>query len=78
MAKKDSLGTSVQTRVDMYNPMYYLCKTYDGYGKSDVAPFFRIRTGITQGDTALCTEASLALALKNKGSDVDFATVWAQ
>lgn len=39
-------------------------------------PFWRIRTGINQGDTALNTEVNLALALENYGTDVDFETVW--
>ena len=62
----------------MYNPMYYLCDYYDGNGTSTVAKYFRIRTGINQGDTALCTEVDLALALAAKGSTVDFETVWGQ
>ncbi len=53
-------------------------KCYE-YKTSNVAKFWRIRSGITQGDTALNTEVNLALALENYGvSDVDFATVWGQ
>jgi hypothetical protein len=78
LAKKDSAGNTVQTRVDMYNPMYYLSDYYDGYQTSNVAKYWRIRTGIDQGDTALSTEVDLALAAENYSSDtkVDFATVW--
>ena len=78
LAGTDSLGTSVQTRLNMYNPMYYLCDYYDGYQTSTVAKFWRIRTGIEQSDTALTVEANLALALENTEgvSGVDFATVW--
>ena len=74
----DKLGTSMQTREDMYNPMYFLCSYYDGYGSANVASHWRIRTGIDQGDTALTTETDLALALNQYDgvSDVDFATVW--
>ena len=80
LQKKDALGTPVSTRVDMYNPMYYLCDYYGGAGSSTPAKYWRIRTGICQGDTALCTETDLALALMNLGSDhaVDFETVWGQ
>ena len=80
LAKKDAEGHTVDYRVNMYNPMYYLCNYYDGYQKSHVAKFWRIRTGINQGDTALCTETNLALALSNYSSKnkVDFATVWGQ
>lgn len=75
---KDELGTDVQTRLDMYTPLYYLLASYDGYKTSSVAQYWRIRTGIEQSDTALTTEANLALALQNYDgvSDVDFATVW--
>ena len=78
LAKKDALGNSVDYRVNMYNPMYYVSDYYDGFGSSDVAKYFRIRTGINQGDTALCTEVDLALALTAYGSEVDFETVWGQ
>ena len=60
----------------MYTPMYYIDDMYDGYKTADVAKYFRIRTGINQGDTALCTEVDLALALAAYGCDVDFETVW--
>ncbi|MBU3112616.1 subtype A tannase [Clostridium lacusfryxellense] len=74
----DSLGTSMQTRVDMYNPMYFLSDYYAGYKTSTVATHWRIRTGIDQGDTALTVETNLALALQSNSSikDVDFETVW--
>ena len=66
-------------RVNMYNPMYYLTGAYQGYKTGKIAPHWRIRTGIMQGDTANTTEVNLALALANYGiSGVDFATVWGQ
>ena len=78
LASTDSLGTPVQTRVDMYNPMYFLCDYYKGAGTSTPAKFWRIRTGAFQSDTALTVEANLALALSNNANvkSVDFATVW--
>ena len=76
--KTDSAGNTVETRVNMYNPMYYISSYYDGYNSSDVAKYWRIRSGIEQGDTSLCTETNLALCLKNYGVNVDFATVWGQ
>ena len=79
LEKTDSIGNKVQTRVDMYNPMYYLTSYYQGYKKSTVAKNWRIRTGINQGDTALSTEVNLALALKQYSDlNVDFETVWGQ
>lgn len=76
----DSIGKDIAYRANMYNPMYYLCDYYDGNGTSNVAKYWRINTGITQGDTANVTEMNLALALQNnsKVKSVDFTTVWGQ
>lgn len=76
LSKTDALGNTVDIRMNMYNPMYFLADYYEGYQTANVAQYWRIRTGINQGDTALCTEVDLALALVNYGVDVDFATVW--
>ena len=80
LAKQDALGNTVDTRLDMYNPMYYLSPAYAGYETADPAAFWRIRTGINQGDTALCTEIDLALAAEaySEETQVDFETVWGQ
>ena len=78
LAKQDSEGNTVAYRVNMYTPLYYLLETSDGYQTSSVAKYWRIRTGIAQGDCALSTEMNLALALENHDSvaSVDFETVW--
>ena len=80
LEKTDALGLTVADRCDMYNPLYYVLESSEGYGSSVPAPHWRIRTGITQGDTALTTELNLSLALQNCDGveDVDFATVWGQ
>ena len=80
LASTDSLNSSMETRVNMYNPMYYLCDYYDGAGSSDVADYWRINTGIEQADTSQCVDVNLYLAVLNKvGRDnVDFSTVWGQ
>ncbi|MCC8013742.1 MAG: copper amine oxidase N-terminal domain-containing protein [Eubacterium sp.] len=78
LSKKDSVGNTVDTRIDMYTPLYYISSAYSGFGTADVADFWRIRTGINQSDTALSTEVNLALALEAYGKDVDFETVWGQ
>ena len=64
----------------MYSTLYYLMKNRGGYGKSNVAKYWRIRTGIEQNNTALTTEVNLALALENCDDveSFDFETVWAQ
>lgn len=78
LAREDSLGNTVDVRLNMYTPLYYLLPVYEGYQTSTVARYWRIRTGINQGDTALCTEVDLALALNSYNEDiqVDFETVW--
>ena len=79
LEKKDALGNTVDYRLNMYNPMYYLSDYYDGYKTANVAKYWRIRSGINQGDTAFSTEVNLALALKNyEDTNVDFETVWGQ
>jgi hypothetical protein len=67
----------MQTRVNMYTPLFYLLPASEGYGQSEPAKHWRIRTGINQSDTALTTELNLMLALKNDArvESVDFATV---
>jgi hypothetical protein len=78
MTKPDSLGYTVDMRLNMYTPLYYLLESEEGYGSSTVAKYWRIRTGIFQSDCALSTEVNLSLALKNYEGveNVDFDTVW--
>ena len=80
LTREDAAGNTVDVRVNMYNPMYYLSSAYEGYQTAEPATYWRIRTGITQGDTALCTEADLALAAEaySEQTQVDFETVWGQ
>ena len=79
LGAKDSVGTDMVTRVAMYDPLYYLTQDSKGRGTSTIAPAWRIRTGIAQGDTASTVEVNLALALQQAGAgDVDFATIWGQ
>ena len=80
LSREDNQGNTVDVRVDMNNPMYYLSAAYGGYQTAEPATYWRIRTGINQGDTALCTEVDLALAAQaySDETEVDFATVWGQ
>jgi len=78
-ATTDEVGGDVLSRAQMYEPLYYLLKSQSGQGSSRVAPNWRIRSGITQGDAASTVEINLALALQALGgTKVDFATVWGQ
>ncbi|MCD8091046.1 MAG: dockerin type I domain-containing protein, partial [Clostridiales bacterium] len=77
------LGYGSQYRQNMYNPMYYLCQDYAGFGSSDPADHWRIKTGIIQSDTSLTVEMNLYLAILediNDGiiDDVDFSMFWEQ
>ncbi|MBX7077501.1 MAG: hypothetical protein K1X33_09345 [Methanobacteriaceae archaeon] len=80
LKENDLLNNSLESRVNMYNPLYYLCDYYDGYGSSNVAEFWRISTGISQRSCALTVETNLALALQEYSSvkSVEFQTVWNQ
>lgn len=78
LAKKDALGHTVDYRLNMYSPLYYLLPSSEGYQTANVAKNFRINTGLWQSDTAVNTEANLVLALTNYGSDVDYSFVWGQ
>ena len=76
----DAQGKDSDFRQELYDPMYFLSDAYEGCGTSIPAPHWRIRTGITQGDTASTTEINLKLGLAASEAvkDVDFATVWGQ
>ncbi len=78
LAKTDSLGNTFDYRLNMYTPLYFLLESEEGYRTSNVAKYWRIRTGIAQGDCALSTEVDLALALENYEGvvSVDFETIW--
>ncbi len=80
LALADDEGAGTSQRVATYNPLSYLLDSYSLAGASQVAPHWRIRTGIAQGDTALTCEMNLAAALRADASveDVDFETVWGQ
>ena len=80
LAKTDALGTDIDTRINMYTPLYYLLESREGYKTSTPAKYWRIRSGINQGDTSVTTELDLALALENcpDVETVDFAQVWGQ
>ena len=80
LQKTDFAGNSVERRVEMYAPLYYLMESREGYGTSTVAKYWRIRSGIEQPTNSLTTEVNLALALSQckDVKDVDFEAVWEQ
>lgn len=78
LAKKDSQNNSMETRVNMYNPMYYLCDYYDGAGSSDVAKYWRINVGVEDVHTSQSVDVNLYLAVlaKSGPDNVEFNNVW--
>ena len=76
--KTDFAGNNAQTRLNMYNPLYFLLPYYKGYKTAKIAKYWRIRTGLTQSETSLTSEVNLSLALKNylNPKNVDFETIW--
>lgn len=80
LEKTDFVGYTVEQRLAMYSPRYYLMPCEDGYKTSKVAKYWRIRSGIEQPTTSLTTEVNLAIALEQYDGvkSVDFATVWEQ
>jgi hypothetical protein len=78
LAKKDALGYTVEQRVNMYSPLYFLTESRDGYKTANVAKYWRIRSGIRQNTNSVTTETDLDLALNayDGVESVDFETVW--
>ena len=71
----DVFGRRQAERIAMYDPLTYLLDEEAGV---DVAPHWRISSGIMQPDTALSTEVNLAEAARRclGVQDVAFQTVW--
>ncbi len=80
LAQVDALKTDISTRMNMFNPLYFLSGHYEGYGSAKVASHWRINSGLFQTDTSLCTEMNLALALGHYDgiASVSFTPVWGQ
>ena len=76
--KRDNQGNTTTMRVNMYNPLYYLISSYDGYKTTTVAPFWRIKAGLFQTTAILPSSINLFLAVKNYPGvpNVDYEAVW--
>jgi hypothetical protein len=74
----DDLGTSIQTRCDMYDPFYFVAPAGDGAGTSSVAPHWRISSGVQQDSTTLVQEMDLACCLSSHEGVLtsDLSLVW--
>ena len=78
LKKQDAFGNSVQKRLNMYTPLYYIMSAYDGYRTAGVTPFWRIRSGLNQNEIPLTGDINLALALHQypKVEEVDYQAIW--
>lgn len=78
--RMDKMNNTIETRSNMYNPMYYLCDYYEGAESAHPAKYWRINSGIEQEDTSFTVETNLALALEqcDDVDSVDFNLVWGQ
>ena len=76
--KRDKFGYNTSKRLNMYNPLYYIVPSYDGYKTSTVAPYWSIRNGLFQNNNVLTSAINLFLAINNylNGKNVDYRTVW--
>lgn len=85
LAVGDTLDKTVTERLEMVDPLTYLCPSgesseEDGESPVVVAPHWRINTGLFQAVTPLTTEVNLALAARacDAVSDLQFEVVWAE
>jgi len=63
--KQDKFGYITLKRVNIFNPLYYLLSSYEGYKTSNVAPYWNIRTGVFQNNEPLTSSVNLFLAVNN-------------
>lgn len=62
--KRDKNGYMTTKRAGMYNPLYYLLPSYEGYNTTDVAPFWYIRSGLFQTTSPITSAINLILAVR--------------
>lgn len=72
----DMLKTNVETRLNMYSPLFYLVND----NSSNVAKHWRINSGINQSNTPNVSEINMVLLLRSNRdvSSVNYTTVWEQ
>ena len=66
--------TELQERVALMNPFNYIGTKKE----STISPYFRIRVGTQDADSAFATAFNLATALENQNIDVDYEMLWGQ
>ena len=79
LQRTDFQGNKAETRVNLYNPLYYLCSFYNGYQTGNVARYWKLQVCLPEaGEGVLTSGTNLALALKEYGADTEFETVWGE
>lgn len=71
----DKFGTTTYTRLDMYNPLYYINDYFDGYNTSVVADNWRINT-TTASDESFIQTLTFTVALENYGAAIEDTLLW--
>lgn len=76
--KQDRFGYITLKRVNIYNPLYYLLSSYEGYKTSTVAPYWNIITGVFQNAEPLTSSVNLYLAANHHPDvkEAKFDPVW--
>lgn len=79
LAELDALDSSIEMRANLYDPLFFVAPSQEGFGTAQVAEHWRINIGMAQTTTPLTAAANLALALKayDGVEDVAFTPVWA-
>ena len=78
LSKTDSLEQSMGARRNMYDPLYYVAASSEGFGQASVAPHWRINVGLGEQSAPISPSVNLARVLKTYDGvkDVAFTPVW--
>lgn len=78
LALKDTLESDIPARVSLFNPLYFISGTSQGFATAQVAPYWRINEGVQNSDTSICTSLNMKLALTHYKDvkNVAFTLVW--
>lgn len=80
LAQTDEFKATTPEREELYDPLNFIAGSSSAFGTAEVAPLWRIHTGLFQPDATFTAEFNLATALKTYDGvkDVQFVPVWGQ
>lgn len=80
LTEKDDLKQDMATRVNLFDPLYFVSGAKEGEKSSKVARAWRINEGAFNSDTSLTTSTNLVFALSHTEGvrSLDFTLVWGQ